>query len=285
MSNQIQLTSENIQQVLGEQHQDKLILLTFFSAQNPDCITQASILSNLATSYESHLVVATVDCDLQQALASQLAQQIGLQALPTLVMLKNGAPVNMLPGPQSEEEIKKALAEHLPKPEMLLLDQAKQALANDDLNAAFSFAKQAYDIDADNTRVKLVLANICIQIQKLDDAQALLDSVPESEQDPYFQNLQAKLEQAKQAQESPEIKMLSEALQAEPENNDIKLKLAGLLAQAGKKEEALALLLSILQRDMNFMSAKQDFLDIIASLPDGDALAALYRRKLYSLLY
>ncbi|CAH9064041.1 Chaperedoxin [Pseudoalteromonas holothuriae] len=285
MTNQIQLTPDNIQQVLGEQNQDKLILLTFFSAQNPDCVAQASILSNLAAAYESHLLVATVDCDLQQALASQLAQQIGLQALPTLVMLKNGSPVDMLPGAQGEDEIKKALAEHLPKPEVLLLDQAKQALAADDLNSAFSFAKQAYDIDASNTRVKLVLANICIQIQKLEDAAALLDSVDEQEQDAYYQNLQAKLIQAQQVQESPEIKMLSSALAEEPDNNDIKIKLAQAFGEAGRKEEALELLLSILKRDMNFMSAKQDFLDIIASLPDGDALSATYRRKLYSLLY
>ncbi|OHU89339.1 MULTISPECIES: tetratricopeptide repeat protein [Pseudoalteromonas] len=285
MSNQIQLTPDNIQQVLGEQNQDSLILLTFFSAQNPDCLAQASILSNLAMSYGEHLIIATVDCDQQQALASQLAQQIGLQSLPTLVMLKNGAPVDMLHGAQSEDEIKKALTEHLPKPEMLLLDQAKQALATDDLNTAFSFAKQAYDIDADNTRVKLVLANICIQIHKLDDAKALLDSVAEQEQDAYFQNLCAKLQQAQAQLESPEIKMLSEALEAEPQNNDVKLKLAKLLGEAGRKEEALELLLSILKRDMTFASAKQDFMEIIASLPDGDALAATYRRKLYSLLY
>ncbi|CAM4009100.1 tetratricopeptide repeat protein [Pseudoalteromonas byunsanensis] len=285
MSNQIHLTPDNIQQVLGEQNQDKLILLTFFSAQNPDCVEQASILSSLATGYGAHLVVATVDCDQQQALASQLAQQIGLQSLPTLVMLKNGAPVDMLHGAQSEDEIKKALAEHLPKPEVLLLDQAKQALAADDLNTAFSFAKQAYDIDADNVRVKLVLANICIQIQKLDHAKALLDSVGANEQDAYYQNLCAKLQQAQAQQESPEIKMLSEALEAEPENNDLKLKLAKLLGDAGRKEEALELLLSILKRDMSFASAKQDFLEIITSLPDGDALAATYRRKLYSLLY
>ncbi|WP_105167022.1 tetratricopeptide repeat protein [Pseudoalteromonas sp. T1lg23B] len=285
MSNQINLTPDNIQQVLGEQNQDKLILLTFFSAQNPDCLAQASILSNLATSYGEHLIIATVDCEQQQALASQLAQQIGLQSLPTLVMLKNGAPVDMLQGSQSEDEIKKALAEHLPKPEVLLLDQAKQALAADDLNTAFSFAKQAYDIDANNTRVKLVLANICIQIQKLDDAKALLDSVDEQEQDAYYQNLCAKLQQAQTQQESPEIKMLSEALAAEPENDDLKLRLAKLLGEAGRKEEALDLLLSILKRDLNFASAKQDFLEIVTSLPDGDTLAATYRRKLYSLLY
>ena len=119
MDNQIQLTPENIQQVLAEQSADKLVLMTFFSAQQPECIEQANILSALAQSYKEHLLVATVDCDTQQALASQLAQQVGLQALPTIVLLKNGAPVGVLPGPKSDAEIKEALAEHLPSPEVL----------------------------------------------------------------------------------------------------------------------------------------------------------------------
>ncbi|MBQ4847526.1 tetratricopeptide repeat protein [Pseudoalteromonas sp. MMG005] len=285
MSNQIQLTPENIQQTLGEQNQEKLILLTFFSGQNPDCVAQASILTNLAVTYTDHIIVATVDCDLQQALASQLAQQINLQALPTLVMLKNGAPVEMLPGAQTEEDIKKALANHLPKPEMLLLDQAKQALQSDDQNSAFNFAKQAYEIDPTNSRVKLVLADICIQIQKLDDAQALLDSILDEERDAYYQNLLAKLVQALQAQESPEIQTLSKALEAEPDNNDIKVELASLFNDTGKKEQALELLFTVLRKDLNFGDAKKQYLDIVASLPDGDAIAATFRRKLYSLLY
>lgn len=285
MDNQIQLTPENIQQVLAEQSADKLVLMTFFSAQQPECIEQANILSALAHSYKEHLLIATVDCDTQQALASQLAQQIGLQALPTIVLLKNGAPVGVLPGPQSDAEIKAALTEHLPSPEVLLLEQAKQALANDDQNTAFSYAKQAYAIDPENTRVKLVLADICIQIQKFEDGQALLDSVAESERDPYYQNLQAKLNAAQSAQESPEIIALTEQLNADPENKDLKVQLASLLAQAGKKEQALELLLSVLRKDLNFGTAKKDYLDLIASLPDGDALAGAYRRKLYSLLY
>lgn len=285
MDNQIQLTPENIQQVLAEQSADKLVLMTFFSAQQPECIEQANILSELAQSYKEHLLIATVDCDTQQALASQLAQQVGLQALPTIVLLKNGAPAGVLPGPKSDAEIKEALAEHLPSPEVLLLEQAKQALANDDQNAAFNYAKQAYAIDPENTRVKLVLADICIQIQKFEDSKALLDSVVETERDPYYQNLQAKLNAAQSAQESPEIIALTEQLDADPENKDLKTQLAALLAEAGKKEQALELLLSVLRKDLNFGTAKKDYLDLIASLPDGDALAGAYRRKLYSLLY
>lgn len=285
MENQIQLTQENIQQVLAEQGADKIVLLTFYSAQQPECIDQARILSELATNYKEHLLVATVDCDVQQALASQLAQQVGLQALPTLVILKNGAPVGMLPGAKTESEIKEALAEHLPKPEVLLIEQAKQALANDDQNSAFNYAKQAYAIDPNNTRVKLVLADICIQIQKFEDGQALLTSIDEADRDPYYQNLQAKLNAAQSAQESPEIIALTAQLNESPEDKDIKAQLATLLAESGKKEQALELLLSILKSDLNFGTAKKDYLDLIANLPDGDSLSGTYRRKLYSLLY
>ena len=50
-------------------------------------------------------------------------------------------------------------------------------------------------------------------------------------------------------------------------------------------EEALALLLSILQQDLNYGSSKKLYLDILAALPKGDSVASQYRRKLYSLLY
>ena len=177
MNNMIKLTQQNLQQALGETSAEKLVLLTFYSAQNPECHQQAAILEKIANEYGEHLLVATLDCDVEQALAGQLAQQIGLQALPTLVMLKDSAPVDMLPGAQTEQQIRDALAKHLPAQHELLLEQAKQALINQDLNNAFNYAKQAYELDPNHTRIKLVLADICIQIHKLEDAQALLSEL------------------------------------------------------------------------------------------------------------
>ncbi|ATD05578.1 tetratricopeptide repeat protein [Pseudoalteromonas piscicida] len=285
MSNKIQLTPENIQQVITDPNPEKVLLLTFYSNQNPECVQQDQILEGITAAYSEHITIGVIDCDVQQALASQLAQQIGLQALPTIVILKGGAPVDMLAGAKTEEEIKEALSEHLPSPEVILLDQAKQFLASGELNNAFSYAKKAYDIDSSNTRVKLVFADICMQIQKFDEAQALLDSVNEEQRDPYYHNLVAKLAQAAAAQDSPEVKRLELAVEAEPDSLDLRCQLAQAQLDVGKKEEALASLLTVLKKDMNYGEAKRGFLDIIASLPDGDSVASAYRRKLYSLLY
>ncbi len=285
MSNIVSINAQNLQQVLGETSQQKLVLLNFFSPQSPDCIEQAAILDKVAAEYASYIVVANLDCDAEQALASQLAQQVGLQTLPTLVLLKDSAPVDLLAGVQSEAQIREALAKHLPAQQDLLLEQAKQALLKSDLNAAFNYAKQAYEIDNGNARIKLVLADICIQIHKVDEAQALINTIDAQEQDAYFNNIKAKCEAALEAKDSPEIKEKQQQVEKYPNDLELKEELSILLNEAGRKEEALDVLFTVLQKDLNFNEAKPSFLAIIASLPDGDALAAKYRRKLYSILY
>ncbi len=285
MSNIVSINAQNLQQVLGETSQQKLVLLNFFSPQSPDCIGQAAILDKVAAEYASYIVVANLDCDAEQALASQLAQQVGLQTLPTLVLLKDSAPVDLLAGVQSEAQIREALAKHLPAQQDLLLEQAKQALLRSDLNAAFNYAKQAYKIDSTNARIKLVLADICIQIHKVDEAQALINTIDAQEQDAYFNNIKAKCEAALEAKDSPEIKEKQQQVEKYPNDLELKEELSILLNEAGRKEEALDILFTVLQKDLNFNEAKPSFLAIIASLPDGDALAAKYRRKLYSILY
>ena len=285
MNNMVNVNPQNLQQVLGETSQEKLVLLSFYSAQSPECQSQAAILDKIASEYPEHLLVATLDCDVEQQLAAQLAQQIGLQTLPTLVFLKDSAPVDMLPGAQTEQQVRDVLSKHLPAQHELLLEQAKQALVAKDLNSAFNYAKQAYELDTTNSRIKLVLADICIQIHKLDDAQALLDTVEEGERDAYYTNIRAKCEQALEATDSPEIKALQLKAEQYPNDLDIKLELAAALNTAGRKEEALETLFSILKKDLNFADAKSTFLEVIASLPDGDSLASKYRRKLYSILY
>ncbi|MBH0077920.1 tetratricopeptide repeat protein [Pseudoalteromonas sp. SWYJ118] len=285
MSNIVSINAQNLQQVLGETSQQKLVLLNFFSPQSPDCIGQAAILDKVAAEYASYIVVANLDCDAEQALASQLAQQVGLQTLPTLVLLKDSAPVDLLAGVQTEAQIREALGKHLPAQQDLLLEQAKQALLKSDLNAAFNYAKQAYEIDSGNARIKLVLADICIQIHKVDEAQALINTIDVQEQDAYFNNIKAKCEAALEAKDSPEIKEKQQQVEKYPNDLELKEELSILLNEAGRKEEALDILFTVLQKDLNFNEAKPSFLAIIASLPDGDALAAKYRRKLYSILY
>jgi len=285
MSNILDLTSENFQKVLGEDSQNKLVIIEFYSPSSPESQQQAPIFTNIANEYPEHLLLARLNCEQEQTLAQQLAQQIGIQAIPALVLIKASAPVDMLSGPQTDAQIREALSKHLPSPDDLVLEQAKQALIKGEMDKAYNFAKQAYEINPENARIKLVFADICLKIQKLEDAKALLASIPMIEQDAYYTNLKAKLELALEALDSPEIKVLQDKVEQEPDNLELKTQLAVQYNQVGRKEEALEALYNVLKKDLAFGEAKKMYLDVIATLPDGDALAIKFRRKLYSMLY
>ena len=59
------------------------------------------------------------------------------------------------------------------------------------------------------------------------------------------------------------------------------------LHQANRNEEALNLLLSILQKDLNAEEGevKRQYLAILSALGNSDPLTNKYRRLVYSLLY
>ena len=94
----------------------------------------------------------------------------------------------------------------------------------------------------------------------------------------------AALELAEQAADSPEIQALESKLSQDPDNGLLKQELAIQYSQAGRKDEALELLLSVLRRDLAFGEAKKIYLDILATMA-GEPTASHYRRQLYTLLY
>lgn len=285
MNNILDVNAANFQQIIAEVSKEKLVALQFHSPQSPECQEQNMMLEKLAASYPEHLVIAKLNCDTEQALASQLAQQVGLQAIPSILVLKDGAPIDMIAGPQPEQALMASFAQHLPKAEDLLIKDAQQLLAQGNLSEAYTKAKQAYDLDKESAKVKLILADICLNIQKIDDAAALIDTINLIDQDAYYNNIKAKIELALEAKDSPEIRALEESVNANPNELELKVKLSVQYDQAGRKEEALQMLFTVLQTELGFGDARKMYLDVIATLPDGDELAAKYRRKLYSILY
>jgi putative thioredoxin len=107
------------------------------------------------------------------------------------------------------------------------------------------------------------------------------------DQDSEYQALVAKVELAQQAENSPEIQALEAQLAASPEDINISHQLAAQYSQVNRHEDALTLLFRLVQAADEDTKAKSKelFIDILKALPDGDALAAKFRRKLYTLMY
>ena len=281
MSNIVNITMENVQQDLLEASKQKLIMIDFWADWCEPCKQLMPVLEKLAQENQEHLVLAKINCDEQQ----QIAMQFGVKSLPTVVLFKNGQPVDGFAGVQPESEIRQLLEKHLPKPQDELFNQGAQLATEQKWQEAYPLLKQAYDLESTRHDFRLMLANVSIELGRISEAETILADVGLADQDAGYQQVMAKIDLAKQASDSPEIQALQKMLAQEPESFELKQQLAIAMHQAQRHEEALELLFSILKKDLGFGDAKKSFLDIIANLPDGDQLASQYRRKLYALLY
>ena len=281
MTNSLAIALENFQQVIIEESKNQLVLVDFWAQQIPESVELRDKLTAALANHGDTILFATVDCETQ----GQIAQQFGIQGLPTAVLVKDGQPLDGLTGPQTDESINEFLAKYLPKQQDLLLVQAKDLLAEGNVAEAFPIISQAYQLDNERADIKLVLANVYIQTGKITEAESLLKSIKMIDQDSDYQSLMAKLELAMQAADSPEIQALEQQLLNEPDNVELQQKLAAQYSQVNRNEDALTILFRLVQKNGADIASKDLLLDVLKSLPDGDALASKYRRKLYTLMY
>ncbi|MFC0178788.1 co-chaperone YbbN [Thorsellia kenyensis] len=282
----VDITTENIREVLGQSTELPLVFY-FFSSQIPECQTSTQLMESLANEYQGLFILAKVNCDEQMG----IAQQFGLQALPTFYLFKDGQPINAIQGPQSYEELKAFLADALPSEAEQAFHAALGHIAEEQYQEALSLLRTAFKA-SDNKApifkdIVLKLAETQIILSRIDDAEETLTHLLPQDRDSLYQGLLAQIELARKAADSPEIQQLQ--LQVTENPNDFRAinTLALQLHQVGRNEEALSSLFEVLKKEMNCLDGemKKSFLDILAALGTGDPLASQYRRKFYSLLY
>lgn len=279
----IAITLDNFQQVIVDESKQKLVLVSFWAEQIPESIALRDKLAAKLANLGDHIILATVDCQSQ----GQIAQQFGIEGLPTAILLKDAQPLDGLSGPQDDTSIAEFLDKHLPKPEDILLEQAKTALSNKQLIEAQTAITQAYQVDDSRADIKLVLIDVYLQTGKTSEAKVLLATIMMVDQDREYQALMAKVELAEQAENSPEIKALEAQLKATPDDINLSQQLAAQYSQINRQEDALVILFRLVQAGDEGTKdrSKELFLDVLKALPDGDPLAAKFRRKLYTLMY
>lgn len=278
----VDINESNLHDILQQSTQAS-ILFYFWSERSPESLELATTLERLANEYQGQFILAKVDCDTQ----SMIASQFGLRAIPAAYLFKDGQPIDGFQGPQSEEMVRELLSKVLPKEEDLKFAEAQDLLAEGLYSETLPLLKAAWQIDTKRSDIALLLASVQIHLQRIDDAEATLATIPLQDQDSQYHGLVAQIELQKQAADTPEIQQLQQQIENDLSNSELAMQLALQLHQVGRNEEALALLLQHLKKDLNVADGalKKTMLDILAALGTGDALAAKYRRQLYSLLY
>ena len=280
----IDINPQNFHAELIDASMKKPVVIYFHAPQMPECQGMTPLVETLVGPANPAVTLAKVDMNDPQL--QPLASQLGLRALPALVLFHQGRPDEqaILEGPQDEATLRQYFAAFAPKEEELLLEQGQQALAEGQADVAHAHLTQAHRLAPERHDISLWLVQAALDLALLDEAQALLATIPMVAQDDHYQTLSSRLALALQASDSPELRALEQRHAETPDDGALTQELAVLYSQVGRQEEALALLFNILKRDMAFGDAKKIYLDILTTMGAHPA-AQSYRRKLYSLLY
>lgn len=279
----VEVTFENAERMLIEESRHRAVLIDFWAEWCSPCKMLMPILDKLVREYDGQVMLAKVDCDRLQP----IAEQFGVRSLPTVILMKDGQPVDGFVGAQPESAVREMLERHLPKPWDNALAQARELLAGGDAAAALPLARTAYEDSGKRADIAKVYADILIELNRLDDAQTVIDAIALVDHDSDYDRLLSELQLKRQAADTPEVQALLEAYQRAPDDMGVGYQLAVQFSQSGRVREALEILIEIVHRDREFRDgeARRTLLDIIRSLGKGDPLAAEYQRRLFALMY
>lgn len=170
------------------------VLFYFWSERSQHCLQLTPILESLAAQYNGQFILAKLDCDAEQMIAAQF----GLRAIPTVYLFQNGQPVDGFQGPQPEEAIRALLDKVLPREEELKAQQAMQLMQESNYTDALPLLKDAWQLSNQNGEIGLLLAETLIALNRSEDAEAVLKTIPLQDQDTRYQGLVAQIELLKQ---------------------------------------------------------------------------------------
>ncbi len=279
----IDVTAENFNEVVVEGSRRQPVLLDFWADWCQPCKTLGPILEKLADEYRGGFVVAKVNCDVEQA----LAMQVGVQSLPTVLLIKDGQPLDQFMGALPEGEVRAFLDKHAEKPQTDPLEQGRELLTGGDPAAAVPYLRAAREQRPDDHEVTIELARALMQSGAVDEAEALVEDLPEpARSDARVKGIKARRAFAERVAALPAAAELEQRVTTDPADGEAAIGLAVHRMAQDSAEGAMELLLAVMQKDRERSAeAREMLLEIFNILGPDHPISRPYRQRMFQLLY
>jgi putative thioredoxin len=259
------------------------VMVDFWAAWCAPCQMLMPILAKLAEEYQGKFLLAKVNTDEQ----SSLARQYGIRSLPTVILFKDGKPVDQFLGAQPESAIRKVLDRHILRESDRLCADAQAAYERGQISRALASLRKAAEMDPDNAEVQIDLASILLEEGDHAQAESILNALPREVRDePRVNGLRGLLDFARIAAEAPDAAVLEAEISTSPANSEARLQLAARRVLSGEFEGALDQLLEVLRTDPAARDRARGYMVSIFNLLGGKGdVVSRYRTAMFNALH
>ena len=276
----------SFEQLVIENSFHKPVLVDFWAEWCAPCKALMPLLAQIAQSYQGELLLAKVNCDVEQ----DIVMRFGIRSLPTVVLFKDGQPVDGFAGAQPESAIRAMLEPHVPlpaAPEANLLESAQAQFAAGQIGEAENLLKQLLAEDNTNAAALILYARCLAERGELNEAETVLGAVQGDEHKQALAGAKAQLTFLRQAADLPEVASLKSRLAQNAEDDEAAYQLAVQQLARQQYEPALDGLLKLFVRNRSYADGlpHKTLLQMFDLLGNDHPLVTLYRRKLYQAIY
>lgn len=240
------------------------------------CRQLGPLLERLTEEYAGAFELAKVDVDANP----QIMQAFRVQSIPAVFALVDGQPVAQFSGAIPEPQLREWLGQFVQPPADDRMVEIEQLLEMGADQAAETKLQALIAEEPGNSEAVLTLAGLQIDLGKLDEANALLDTLPPSTD---VDRLRAA---ASLTASSGESAPLAAAADADPSDGAAQVAYARALASEGSFEVALERLLPVVtEGGDDAEAARAAMVEIFSLLGAEHPLVGPWRRKLASALF
>ncbi len=279
-------TTADFDQLVIENSFHKPVLVDFWAEWCAPCKVLMPMLQQITEEYQGELLLAKVNCDIEQ----DIVARFGIRSLPTVVLFKDGQPVDGFAGAQPESAVRALLEPHVQMPPPAAadpLEQAQAAFAESHFAESEAILQSVLSEDNTNAQALILYARCLAERGELSEARTVLDAVKTDDHKAALAGARAQLTFLSQAADLPDAADLKARLAKDPGDDEAVYQLAIQQLARQQYEAALDALLKLFVRNRSYSEGlpHKTLLQVFELLGNDHPLVTVYRRKLFAALY